>query len=193
MTERRSLLDTALDMLVYAPIGAAVTVGEWLPKLSEKGRDRFGEQTQLARVAGRLAVGEGRRRAVRVAQRLMETGLGSPDAPVPAVPAAHVPAVPATPAGAAPRVTGETADGAGGHDRPVGRPSASDGTEPAGAARTRSAALAIPDYDSLSASQVVARLAGLSPEELEEVRLHETATRARRSVLARIDQLRRGA
>ena len=49
--------------------------------------------------------------------------------------------------------------------------------------------LAIPSYDSLSASQVVHRLAGLSREEVRAVRAYEAATRARRTIVARADQL----
>ena len=49
--------------------------------------------------------------------------------------------------------------------------------------------LAIPGYDALAASQVVPRLAGLAAEELEAVRRYEAATRNRRTILARIQQL----
>ena len=49
--------------------------------------------------------------------------------------------------------------------------------------------LPIPGYDTLAASQVVERLASLTPAELEAVRRHEAATRRRRTVLHRIAQL----
>lgn len=49
--------------------------------------------------------------------------------------------------------------------------------------------LAITQYDSLSAIQVVPRLDGLSDEELTQIRDYETATRARRTILAKIRQL----
>ena len=49
--------------------------------------------------------------------------------------------------------------------------------------------LAIPGYDSLSASQVVQRLAGLSPEELELVGRYEDAHRGRRTILSKVSQL----
>jgi hypothetical protein len=42
----------------------------------------------------------------------------------------------------------------------------------------------------LSASQVVPRLEGLSADDLEAVRAYEQATRARKTVLTRISQLR---
>ena len=52
--------------------------------------------------------------------------------------------------------------------------------------------LAIPGYDALSASQVVQRLAGLSPEELEDVRAYELNTRGRRTILNKVAQLQSG-
>jgi hypothetical protein len=51
------------------------------------------------------------------------------------------------------------------------------------------ATLAIPGYDSLAASQVVARLAGLTDTERTQVKAYEAAKRARRTILARITQL----
>lgn len=51
--------------------------------------------------------------------------------------------------------------------------------------------LSIPDYDELSASQVVQRLPGLSIEELEAIRAYETRGRGRRTILGKIDQLAR--
>lgn len=50
-------------------------------------------------------------------------------------------------------------------------------------------ALAIPDYDSLSASQVLPRLSSLTVPELEAVRAYEDRHRGRRTVLNRIHQL----
>ena len=50
-------------------------------------------------------------------------------------------------------------------------------------------ALPINNYDTLSASQIVPRLAGLRPEELALVRSYENAHRRRRTILGRIAQL----
>jgi hypothetical protein len=49
--------------------------------------------------------------------------------------------------------------------------------------------LAIPGYEALSASQVVRRLDGLAPTELEAIYEHEAATRRRRTILHRTQQL----
>lgn len=52
--------------------------------------------------------------------------------------------------------------------------------------------LSIPDYDSLSASQVVKRLRGMPGAELDAIRDYEAATRARKTILNRITQIRKG-
>ena len=68
-------------------------------------------------------------------------------------------------------------------------------TAPAARTRTASAttsaaqALPINNYDTLSASQIVPRLAGLRPDELTRVRAYENAHRRRRTILGRIAQL----
>jgi hypothetical protein len=74
------------------------------------------------------------------------------------------------------------------------RPTESVKSEPsegrrAAAARVASEDLAIAGYDSLAASQVVARLATLDVDELRAIRSYERATRGRQTILARIAQL----
>ena len=50
-------------------------------------------------------------------------------------------------------------------------------------------ALPIPDYDELSASQVVERLDGLDRESLDAIRRYETDHRGRNTILSKIAQL----
>ena len=50
-------------------------------------------------------------------------------------------------------------------------------------------ALPIPDYDELSASQVVERLEGLDRESLDAVRRYESEHRGRNTILGKIAQL----
>ena len=52
--------------------------------------------------------------------------------------------------------------------------------------------LAIPGYESLSASQVVPRLVSLTADELEQIRRYESAARGRKTILSRISQLQAG-
>lgn len=49
--------------------------------------------------------------------------------------------------------------------------------------------LAVPDYDSLAASQVVPRLTTLSKDELDAVRRYELAHRRRQTILNKVAQL----
>ena len=52
------------------------------------------------------------------------------------------------------------------------------------------ASLAIPDYDELSASQVVERLEGLDHASLDAIRRYESAHRGRNTILGKISRLR---
>lgn len=70
--------------------------------------------------------------------------------------------------------------------------------DPAGAAEADVAAacgllaidLALPDYDQLPASQIVAMLGDLIPDERDDIEHYERANRGRRTVLGKLDQLR---
>jgi hypothetical protein len=173
-------LDVALDVLVYAPVGLALTAAEELPKLADKGRVRVNAQINMARVVGRFAVSQGRQSLER---RL--AGMGPTAAPT-------TPMVDPEPAAS------EASDDvvANGSDPGPGSLGGSvpEWGAPSGAAVTARPTpspgrLAIPGYDSLSAPQVVQRLAGLNREELDAVRAYEDAQRGRRTILNRIDQL----
>jgi len=177
VSEPKSPRDRLLDLLVFGPAGLALTAAEEFPKLVEKGRHRVEGQVHTARLVGQFAVQMGR-------QQLEQT-LGSlrPDRPASTSPGSDVydsdvhegdvhesdvaaPAPPSAPVAPPP-------------------PPSVNGT-------MASDVLAIPGYDSLSASQVVQRLGGLSAGELEAVRVHELGHRHRRTILGRVDQLLAG-
>ncbi|WP_395155096.1 hypothetical protein [Ilumatobacter sp.] len=52
-------------------------------------------------------------------------------------------------------------------------------------------ALALPDYDQLPAAHIVGKLQGLTQAERDFIELYETAGRHRRTVLGKLDQLRK--
>ncbi|MFC0081763.1 hypothetical protein ACFFRE_06345, partial [Aciditerrimonas ferrireducens] len=56
MAESDQQRDKLLDLVLYAPVGLALTVLEDLPKLAEKGRERVEGQVSTARVLGRFAL-----------------------------------------------------------------------------------------------------------------------------------------
>ena len=156
------LAGVVADVVLYLPLGLALRAREELPKLAAQGRERFAHQAPLARMVGQMAVAQGRRKVEGLIDRKSEA-----PAPVPAEPGVVVPI----------RDMGvEAAPDAGAAGAPA--PAAGD--------------LPIPGYDSLSASQVVQRLPGLSPEELDAVRAYELAGRGRKTVLLRVAQLRAG-
>lgn len=79
MTEQRSALDNALDLLVYAPVGIALTAAEEIPKLAAKGRAQVQGQITIARMVGQFAVSQGRK---EIEKRFGVTA--PPSAPAPA-------------------------------------------------------------------------------------------------------------
>ena len=157
-------VEHAFDLFVYAPIGLLFEGTSLLPELIAKGKS----QVATARVMGKYAIDKAQKRAIVATAKLQDQTAGVLDflgdsvTPVASdPPAADVRRARA----AAPKVAAKAVDG------------------------VAAAALAIPDYDGLSASQVVNRLAGLSPVELESVQLYEAAHRGRKTILSKVAQL----
>lgn len=174
MAEDRPLAEVLFDYLLYAPLGAAVVAAEELPKLAQRGRERFGKQVNAAGLLGRFAVAEARRRLAAQSAARFDSQAGAPQAS-PTIETASA----------------EQSRPKSSHRAPQ-RPVTGRGTaQPPAAATTGSLGdeLPIPAYDTLAASQVVERLASLTPTELDSVRKHESATRRRRTVLHKIAQL----
>ncbi len=244
----RGLLQDLVDYGIYAPLGAAIRVAESLPGLVEKGRAQVESRVSTARVVGRFAVREARRRVERSAGANGPPAGAPPEEPEHAEaqqaepqhaepqhaepqhaepPASDPPPSPATPADEAPaahgdeRPAGFRRDATGVYrehtatsrrEGPLGgenieaTPGAapvSAGTAPSGTGAQSgivvetetpvgAESLAIPNYDSLAASQVVPRLASLSADELEAIRRYEAGHRRRRTVLNRVAQLQDG-
>lgn len=183
---RRSPVQQALDLTVFAPLGIALAAREALPAWTEKARERFGQQVMVARMVGEHAARHGHKVAARAIRQSTDTLVGLGIIPGPAPRTAPAPGATAGPPGG----TG------GGPSTNGGRAAGSAEPGPPGAPAEHraeaSAELAIPGYDSLSASQVVQRLAGLAPPELAAVEAYEGAGRGRRTILNRISQLQSG-
>ncbi len=194
MTDTKSPLDQVVEMLVYAPVGLAVAARELVPTLVERGRQQIDPQVGVARMVGQMAVSQGRKEAEKAVERALAQARATfqhlgllPDEPETTARPGPVPAppseapVPPPPRAARPVVTPLP----GVASTPV--PGVAGGTVHDAVTNM---ALAIPDYDSLSASQVVPRLSSLSPEELEAVRSYEQQHRGRKTILNRIVQIR---
>jgi hypothetical protein len=210
VTDNKSPGDRLLELVVFGPTGLAVTLVEEFPKFVEKGRHRVEGQVHTARLVGQFAVQMGRR---QLEQSLAHFGSEPAEEPqhAPHDPLSHdddrsatalrTDVAAPTPARAAQPAEHERADAVvddnGGDEvdgavpATPGRPSVWLGGGDLNGS-VASTTLAIPGYDSLSASQVVQRLEGLSSPELEEVRAHEAAHRQRRTILHRVEQLLAG-
>jgi hypothetical protein len=185
-------LEQVLDLLVYAPVGLALTARDNMPGLVAKGRERLNDQLSLARLVGQFAVKHGQTEAgkrVEKARKAAEERLSAFSSageatPPPAAPARPAPTVASPSAPSAPPPTGPGPVPAANGRAPgeAGTAGASPPTRPT------ATLLAIPGYDALSASQVVQRLAGLSADELEAVRIYESVTRGRKTILSKIAQ-----
>ncbi len=199
----KSPIDQWFEVFVYAPLGFALDARQLFPKFVDRGRS----QVVLARVIGKYAVKHGSNLAgdrlgqsqSQIAAVLQTLGLlpeeheADDRADVEAFEAEAVVFhdEPATPAD----TEAEPDRAAGAASRPDDGPTAAPTDEPArppghhDQPAVAAGDLAIPDYDNLSASQVVPRLAGLSTEELEAVRRYESARRGRKTILNKIAQL----
>lgn len=186
-------VEQAVAAFVYAPIGLVLDGPARFGDLVRNGRN----QVSNARMMGQFAVQMGRAEAEKraadadgpIGDLLRGLGLAPTKAkPQPAPAPAPAPEPASAPAAPAPsrasKATKATKAARKTAVRTAGKAKA--------AAKATAGALPITDYDSLSASQVVSRLRGLAPKDLDAVRAYESATRARKTVLNRISQLQKG-
>jgi hypothetical protein len=175
----RPVTEKAVDLLVYGPIGLAMYVRDTAPSFLKlfvaRGRSVVDDQRKTveghlgqARSVGEVASAYGGPQVWRVVSDRLAQARSRAEEALEALGtlASTVEPPSAPPPAPAPGPRPPAADGAG-------------------------AGLAIPDYDQLSASQVVDRLEGLSRGELDVIRDYETRHRARNTVLGKIEQLTR--
>ena len=175
MSDQHAPAPSAIEVLLFAPLGALLLLRERAPEWAVVGRQRTETRIRVARMVCEFAV----RTGVKEVERFIAgRRSGSP------VPADST----ATTARTAPETTAPTTAVADTGAAP-GAGAASVVWSESKSATTDADALPIPAYDSLAASQVVERLAGLSSGDLEAVRAYEAAGRHRQTVLHRIDQL----
>jgi hypothetical protein len=196
-----SLNERLLNLFVYVPAGIAVSVVEEFPRLAERGRERLEVRVSSARAVGQFAMQAGQKEFLRRSGALLHRS-SSGDAGAPSRPQSAPRGPSSARASAGP--SGDPAGGGFGSRparpvtpvRPVpptsaGQPATPDGSGTPGANGhvPPVSTLSIPDFDTLSASQVVQRLDGLNRSELVSVRAYEASTRGRRTILSRVDQL----
>ncbi len=159
MSTQRNPIDLALDVFVFAPLGATIEFWDKMPDRARLGRERLGSQAPAARMIGEFAVKAGRKKVEARVDELAAAGRRRAGAASPST-------APAEPVEAG---TAETALVEAGTEAPV--------------------ELAINDYDGLPAVQIIPMLATLSADERVAIRAHEVAGRGRRTILGKLDQL----
>jgi hypothetical protein len=191
--EQRNPFEQALDVLFYAPIGLALNAEELVGQMAARGR----QSVMAAKFIGRMAVQQGRTEVDKALDRIQDqaatlveqlgqlTGVARPDPSGTAAPVAGDEAAGPidTTEEAQLAAVADVADAAG--------TDAGEAVAPPNDVPVEEVNRAIPDYDSLAASQVVPRLDGLTADELEVVRGYESAHRNRTTVLTRVAQLQR--
>lgn len=163
----------AIDLILYAPLGLALAARELLPTLATKGRNEWQSRTETARLVGNLVTKQG---SQELRRRMNQWGLVVPNGEQTAPQATAPQATAARPTGASPASSTRADSPKPSELLASTRPSAGD-------------RLAIAGYDTLSATQIVSRLAGLSTDELEAVGIYEKSGRARRTILNRVREL----
>lgn len=162
MSDDRPPIEQVLDVVLYAPIGVALEVQRRLPELVRDGRRQAEQRVVLARFIGKMAVHVGRQELnKRITAMRQPAPAAGPPATVVDTTAVETPGSSETPPLPVDDVLHVSVD-----DLPIA------------------------GYDSLSASQVVGRLASLTQTELDAVESYEAAHRSRRTILAKVAQLR---
>ena len=205
MADDKDTVERAKEILVYGPIGLALYMRDTAPSFLKvfvaRGRAELdqrkrsvGEQLGQARTVGQDTVGQNvPGGAAPQVLRIVADGLGrvreTAEGALEALGALGGDTLTAPRTGSGPRSSTEPDPGPG---SPVASPreglSTRGTTEPSDPT-VSVPGLAIPDYDELSASQVVDRLDGLAPSALDAIRAYEAAHRGRATILGKIEQL----
>jgi hypothetical protein len=172
VTDEKNPVEQALDVLLYAPLGLVFSARELLPSLAEKGRAQLG----MAKMVGQFAAQQGQKEAGKVFDKASKQAMATLEQLAGSAP------------GRGPSTNGAAKSNGAAAPAPVIDVPAVE-TPAVATSGPEAATLAIPDYDSLSASQVLPRLNGLSTDELEAVRSYEAAHRGRKTILNRAAQL----
>lgn len=179
-TER---VERAIEVLVLAPIGFAATLKDMTPTmmamLVNRGRtevEHRQQQLQTVKSTGEVAIAFG----VPMLREKLNQRIDALRPKATAPEAAGESGASATPGSSSEPLNGATVAAANGAAATNGAVVTSG---------PRSEDLAIPGYDSLSASQVVERLSGLGPDDLTLIREYELAHRNRRTIIGKIEQL----
>lgn len=179
MADDADPIEQLLDAALYVPLGLFLELRERFPELADKGRQHLTTQVNVARMVGQFAVQMGTRQVQSYLARQRADAGSAPGS--------------ASPAPASGDAAAEATAGAFTTTEPVAAAPAEPAAPAAPVAPPSADELPIPGYDTLAASQIVARLDGLQADQLAAVAAYEAAHRNRKTVLGKIEQLRKAA
>ena len=159
-------LSQLVDMFIYAPIGMLYEYPDVLPQLIKKGKS----QVQIAKVIGEFALRKGQEDPTAFATESFASAGG---------------AIAKLITELSDMFTGAAASEPQTSQRPQTKPPELESASSA----TPAEHLPIANYDSLTAREIVGLLGEITPAQRARVRAHETANRARKTVLSKLDQL----
>lgn len=202
-SEDKSPTDQLVELLVYAPVGMIYEYEDVLEKVVKRGKS----QLQLARLVGKMAAKRGQNEleenvgevletaAMTVARGITQFGQAVGLAPTEEAPTEEAESVdvdaPPAPESAVPKKPAAKKSPA---KKPAAKKPAakkSPAKKPAArkSAPKQAGPLPIAGYDDLKAKEIVELLGDLSPAQRARVHAHESANRARKTVLGKIDRL----
>ncbi|MEX2100034.1 MAG: hypothetical protein WEB19_01335 [Acidimicrobiia bacterium] len=204
MADEKAPTDKALELFVYAPLGAAMYVRDMMPSMlgifvargkREISSHRKPEPPPVPSVPSATEVRQKMEDGFGLATGAAAGGIGlAKEVAVGGVGLARD--VAGTALAGFMQMRSADSSASRRSAAPSSAPAASATTPPPAASNGEPAAAApgvdslpIPDYDELSASQVVERLVGLDHDSLDLIRRYETAHRARNTILGKIAQL----
>jgi hypothetical protein len=198
VADDKDAAEKAKEMFVYGPIGLALYVRDTAPSFLRlfvaRGRSELDQRRKSvegsldqARTMGETAAATSAPQVLRMVSEGLSAVRGAAEEALGALGVR----------GDEPNGSSHPSDGEPGPTPPVtvvpdlapspGEPAATPGP----ISTSTAPQLAIPDYDELSASQVVDRLEGLRDDELAAIRDYESAHRCRNTILGKIEQLDR--
>ena len=176
-----NLVEQLLDVAVYLPVGLYLDSKGRVEEIIDRGRAHTTSQVTLARMIGQFAVTFGRKELERRMAGRFSAAADRSEAsrPAPAAPGPVAPATTGSPIRPKPARSSSTRS----------RAAAAKSVTSARPASSGATALGIDGYDTLAASQVIARLDGLTARQLAAVGRHEAQNRNRKTILGRVEQL----
>ena len=179
-----------LDVMLYAPVGFLYEYRKVMPQLVKKGRS----QMQLGMFIGRMAASKGGAGAERAAADALTTmatiaargitefgqavGLAPPDDEASPSEVITTELPPPPPPSARAKPTPDAPAKKKASKKPAKKAATSSGPR-----------LPIAGYDELTAREVVALVADLTPAQRARLRKHEESNRNRKTILAKLDRL----